>query len=149
MSLAPHRGVALLIAAALALGGCRSARPDPPLTAATRGTVEWAFGRGGGSAPVEFARNAAGDLRLTVGSKPPIVVERIRGVWRVPAVLADWQALAEAYEGAAHVPAGTTELRTARFSVRYERTDPTLRRLELVVTASGTRFRVTLPATSE
>jgi hypothetical protein len=111
---------------------------------------------------VVFQSASPDDRRLVVGAERPLLTLTRRGgewfaagaiagrAWRgpentAPAVLAGWISLVEAFDGASSVPSGESDVRTGRFSVRYEKAGEELRAIELVTVATGDRFRVTFP----
>jgi len=75
----------------------------------------------------------------------PLVGRGWHGVTNTaPAVLAGWMCVVEAFEGAAFAPPGGSDVRTGRFTVRYAKPGDVLQGFELVVVATGDRFRVSL-----
>lgn len=154
--------VPLLLAALAGLGLSSCATPPTKNFVATTtrsGTVEWQRADRQISARVVFENGAQRDFRLVVGGeKSLLTLTRSGGEWsangpfagrgwrgvgsNAPAALADWMCIVEAFEGAAFAPAGGSDVRTVRFSVRYVKSGADLKTFELVVVATGERFRV-------
>ncbi len=155
----PRRLAGLLLSAGLALAAC--AISPLPFVAGTSRTaaVVWRNASGVHAGHVDFQSGVGLDLRLIVRTDASVLtLTRSRGEWTAvgplagrgwrgpenaaPPALLGWFSLAEAWEGAATVADGDTEVRTGRISVRYLREGGELSRFELVSVTGGERFRV-------
>jgi hypothetical protein len=152
----------LLLAVLAGIGLSACATPPAKKFAATAsrsGVVEWRRDGRQISAHAVFETGVAGAFRVVVGAdKPVLVLTRSGGEWTAsgpiasrgwhgagntaPATLAGWMCVAEAFEGAAFAPPGASDVRTGRFTVRYTKQGDVLAGFELVVVATGDRFRV-------
>lgn len=135
--------LALGFAAAGLFAGCAAGPAEFAPAKTENARVEWRAAGGAGAAPAKLEWGRGSDVRLTVGRGPLLVLTRHGGVWRargrMPA--GSWPVFVEAWEGAAYAPAGESEVRTARFVVRYRRTGPRWEGFEMVEIATGDRFR--------
>lgn len=130
----------LSAAALLLLGGCAAPAPAFRVVSAESVVVEWRRGGETRIGPVRLERGEGATARVVVNpARPALIVTRSGGRW-IPE-RSGWPAFYEAWEGAAHAPAGLSEVRTARFVARYEKSGDRLVALELVDVATGERFR--------
>jgi|GEM_PF-1042300 len=150
----------LALLAGLGLVSCATPPAENFVATATRsGIVEWRRDGRQISARAAFETDARKNFRLVVGANEPLLVLTRREDewtaagplagrgWRgvgnsAPAAVAGWMCVVEAFEGAAFAPSGGSDVRTGRFTVRYAKRGDVLQGFELVVVATGDRFRV-------
>lgn len=151
----------LAVLAGFGLGACATPPAESFAATTTRSSVvEWRRDSRQISARAIFEADARKNFRLVVDpDKSLLTLTRRDGEWTAagplagrgwrgvgnaaPAAFAGWICLVEAFEGAPFAPAGGSDVRTGRFAVRYDKPADVLRSFELVVVATGDRFRVT------
>jgi hypothetical protein len=151
----------LALLAGMGLCACATSRRSDFIPRSVHsGVVEWRRDANALAARASFETGVKDGFRLEVRAKSPLLIltrsggewmadgplagREWRGVWNTaPAMVGDWICVVEAFEGAAFAPPGGSDVRTGRFAVRYAKRGDELRNFELVVVATGDRFRVT------
>lgn len=140
---------ALLGLAVLMLAGCRGIDSDFVPLRTEAGTVEWREAAGLQSAAARFETGELpwARLALTRGRGRKIIVTRTPDGWHYggSSKLAGAEVLVEVWEAAPHLPDGTSDLRTARYSARVHKEAGRL--IEIVVVDVGTGARLRLQIT--
>ncbi len=154
------KGLGLAGCAAVFLVGCAVTLPDFAATESRRAAVSVKGDVGELEARGTFARDQAGNVRITIESDEEVMLTlaRIPGGWaavgplaqggfsghpdNAPPYLSGWIVLGEAFEAATHMQGRKAEYRNGRLSVTFTFEEVHLSSMEVVAVATGERYRV-------
>jgi hypothetical protein len=146
--------------AALLLCGCATVQqPAFRPSATTRALVNWKHGGQSLTADVIFQKGSGDSIRLLVSKEALLfTLTRNSGIWvaagplahggwrgqasAAPAVLRDWICLAEAMETSASTSSGGGVKQTRQYTVQSVKHGGMTAEIDVVVLATGSRFRV-------